>query len=51
MKIKLFAMILFMVFMSIPAFAQSENDANSNKPVPTQISEKKEMGEQKKRII
>ncbi|MCK4540211.1 hypothetical protein KAU09_03605 [Candidatus Parcubacteria bacterium] len=48
MKIKLFAMILFMVFMSIPAFAQSENDANSNKPVPTQISEKKEMGEQKK---
>ncbi len=41
MRIKLFATILLMVFMAVPVFAQSENEADNTDPVPTLISESK----------
>lgn len=48
MKIKLAAIILFMLLLATPVLAQSKNDADDNKPVPTLISEKRGIGEEKK---
>jgi hypothetical protein len=47
-KIKLFCLVLLMIFIAIPVFAQSENDADNADPVPTLISEKKGIAEEKK---
>ncbi len=48
MKIKFLAIILFMVLISAPAFAQSENNIGNTDLAPTLISEKRGNGGEKK---
>lgn len=46
MRMKFITIVLFMVFISIPAFAQNVNIANINRPEPVQMFEKGQTGEQ-----
>ena len=47
-KIKLFILIFLMVFMAMPVFAQSEDDVDDIGPVPTLISEKRGIAEERR---